>query len=168
MFELLPWNCIFFVCLFVCLFLLLLFFFHFQPSVVVCVCFFLYKFCCQFLSTQFFLWVCFFVCAVFDLSRHFILAHFTDFRRSLTGFVFCLFFQFCSLQWTKISCLLLCIFLLVHLLLPPAPTSLTMDPRVFSFSSIAAAEKRARSPWWWCCLTYSLPQLSRVNSPVSN
>ena len=51
-------------------------------------------------------------------------------------------------------------FFLVRLLFPPAPTSLTLDPRVFSFSIIVAAVKRDQTR---CCVTFSLPQLSRVN-----
>ena len=125
--------------LFVCL---SCFFFPFQPSVIVCISVFWYKLCCQFLSTQFFLWVCFFVCAVFDCWRLFSLSDFTDFRRSLTGFVFCLFFSFVVFNGPKFPVYYFAFFLLVRLLLPQAPTSLKWDPRVFSFSSIVAAEKR--------------------------
>lgn len=168
MFELLPWNCSFVVCLFVCLFLLLLlFFFIFSPQWLSVFAFFCTNFVVSFYQHNFFC-ECVFLCVPSLTFQGILFWHISLIFVGVWQVLSFAFFQFCSLQWTKISCLLLCIFLLVHLLLPPAPTSLIIDPRVFSFSSIAAAEKRARSPWWWCCLTYSLPQLSRVNSPVSN
>lgn len=126
----------FFVCLFVFIF------FSFSALSGCLYFLFLYKFCCQLLSKQIFLVSVFFLCAVFDCWRLFILSDFTDFHWSLTGFVFCLFFSFVVFNGPKFPVYYCAFFLLVRLLLPPAPTSLTLDPRVFSFSSIVAAEKR--------------------------
>lgn len=129
-----------FLFLFVCLFVFIFFSFSALSG---CLYFlFLYKFCCQLLSKQMFLVSVFFLCAVFDCWRLFILSDFTDFHWRLTGFVFCLFFSFVVFNGPKFPVYSFAFFLLVRLLLPPAPTSLTLDPRVFSFSSIVAAEKR--------------------------
>lgn len=126
-------------CLFV-LFFVLFCFFHFQPSVVVCFPF-LYKFCGQFLSKQIFAWVWFFLCRLWLLKPfYFVRSHWfsSEFGR------FCLlpFFSFVVFNGPKFPVYYFAFFLLVRLLLLPAPTSLTLDPRVFSFSIIVAAEKR--------------------------
>lgn len=133
MFELLPWNCIF-VCLFV-------FFFIFSPQWLSVFAFFIQILLSVFINTIFFVGVFFCVCRLW-LLKAFYFVTFHWFSSEFGRFCLLPFFSFVVFNGPKFPVYYFAFFLLVRLLFPPAPTSLTLDPRVFSFSIIVAAVKR--------------------------
>ena len=122
-------------CLFVCLF------FHFQPSVVVCVCFFCTNFVVSFYQHNFFCG-CVFLCVPSLTVEGFLFCHISLIFVGVWQVLSFAFFSFVVFNGPKFPVYYFAFFLLVRLLFPPAPTSLTLDPRVFSFSIIVAAVKR--------------------------